>query len=106
MKWQFSKRTSPVLGLAVVGILALASCGDDSAEPGTDADVAFTSQEPSPFIDPENVLLAGLILTIGDIDRAVAEGLVNPLEVDAAVEAMDQGTMEDWVGRTAGEDDQ
>jgi hypothetical protein len=91
------KQTSRILGLLVVGIVALASCGDDSSDESSVTPDAVAVTASTPFVDPERVVLAGLLLTVGDVDRAVAEGLVNPMEVDAAVSAIDDGNMREWV---------
>jgi hypothetical protein len=50
--------------------------------------------------DPLRVLLAVVVLTTGDVDAAVADGLITPAEVDAASAALDAtGTeaLEAWV---------
>lgn len=47
-------------------------------------------------VRPERVLLAAAIIASGDIDDAVAEGLVTPDEVDAAVEAIENDDLARW----------
>lgn len=49
--------------------------------------------------DPVRVLVAVTVLTTGDVEAAVAEGLLTPEEVDAASRAIEDGTVQDWIDR-------
>ena len=89
------KRSRGVVSVLAAAVLVLASCGDDDESSETQESVPSTLANP--FVDPEDVLVAGILLTIGDIDRAVASGLVNPEEVDTAIAALEAGTMADWL---------
>ena len=46
--------------------------------------------------NPTRVLLAAVILASGDIERALTEGLVTSIDVDAAVAAVKDGTLNAW----------
>lgn len=49
--------------------------------------------------DPVQVLVAVTVLTTGDVEAAIAEGLLTPEEVDAAERALADGTVQDWIER-------
>ncbi len=91
------------IAVAAVCVLTLAACGNDDAGNTTTTTVpasSDTTTAPSDVVvDPERVLLAATILEIGDIDAALAEGLVTPDDVDEAIEAVDNGTIDEWVER-------
>lgn len=104
-------------GLALVTI-TLAGCTDatdvsdePTSAPEVDAGVTDDAPEPSDddggmsdvlpdtmdgALDPVRVALALVLLDAGDIEAAVAEGLVDPAEVDAAERALTDGTAQDW----------
>lgn len=48
-------------------------------------------------LDPNGVLLAAIIIMNGDVEQAVAAGVLRPVEVDVALLAMSSGTLDDWV---------
>jgi hypothetical protein len=52
--------------------------------------------------DPVRVLVAVTVLTTGDVEAAVAEGLLTPEEVDAAERAIADDTVADWIERAEG----
>lgn len=53
--------------------------------------------EPTGYdIDPLGVLLAAIIILTGDVESAVATGLVRPVEVDVALLALSSGALDDW----------
>lgn len=97
------RRHTLKIAVVVACTLALAACGDDDGRDGTSTTVpasSDTTTAPSDrVVDPERVLLAATILEFGDIDAALAEGLVTPDDVDEAIEAVDDGTIEEWVDR-------
>ena len=98
---------------------ALAACGgsDDSAdttvatsvttdavEGGDTTTVAPDSDDTSApavveteQVSARGVVLASVLLVEGDVEQAVADGRVTPAEVDAAVAAIESGTLEAWV---------
>lgn len=47
-------------------------------------------------IDPLGVLLAAIIILTGDVESAVATGLVRPIEVDVALLAISSRALDDW----------
>lgn len=95
------RRTIPVLLLTLV---AAVGCNGDQ---GGDARDGATSAGPSTSgtttgsidpeaLDPLQVLLGVVVLTAGDVDAAVAEGLVSPAELDAARSALADGDVMLW----------
>ena len=50
-------------------------------------------------VDPVRVVLAFVLMSTGDIEAAVAEGLVTPDEVAIAVQSLEDGTVQDWIDR-------
>ncbi|MGA1053607.1 MAG: hypothetical protein ACO3WU_15060 [Ilumatobacteraceae bacterium] len=106
--------TAPVLAAALIGC----SSGDEATTTTTvDAGPASTATSVPPAdtdaptnsavvvdldlgelldVRPERVLLAAAIIATGDIDDAVAEGLVSPAEVDAAIEAIENRDLARW----------
>lgn len=100
---------SSLVALAV-GALAISACStedepmasvpDSTMSPSTDAPADSTPPEASNL--PEDVTAAGVILAAtliasGNIDDAVASGLVTPAEVDEARAAIENGTLDRWV---------
>ena len=87
--------------LVVACGLTLVACGSDQSSDDTSVsvpdDATTTTVAPNDTVDADNVLLAVALLEIGDIDAALAEGLVNPDEVDAASQAFDDGTLDGWI---------
>ncbi|MFZ9018394.1 MAG: hypothetical protein ACO23O_15535 [Ilumatobacteraceae bacterium] len=105
--------TAPVLAAALIGC----SSGDEATTtttvdagpppatsvPPADTDAPTNSAvvvdlDLGELLDvrPERVLLAAAIIATGDIDDAVAEGLVSPAEVDAAIEAIENRDLARW----------
>lgn len=50
-------------------------------------------------VDPVRVVLAFVLMSTGDIESAVAEGLVTPDEVAVAVQSLEEGTVQQWIDR-------
>lgn len=93
-------RRKVIVVAALMGI-ALTSCGSDSSsseESGVDSTVVVvtTTVAEDGVVNPERVLLAAMIIAVGDIDLAIAEGLVSPDEADAATKALADGTLSEW----------
>jgi hypothetical protein len=97
--------------VALVGV----GCSDDSdpvstapetvAPPSSDApaDTSMTSDESLPEdVTPSGVLLAATLIASGNVDDAVASGLVTPDEVDEAIAAIEAGTLDRWVALAEG----
>lgn len=99
--------------IAAVAVLALSACsGDDT----TSATTAPTTQAPASASDTTTpaitvaesadvsalgVVLAAVLLAEGDVEQAVSDGLVTVAEVDAAVAAIRDDTMDQWVALAA-----
>ena len=92
--------------LIAIGVtLVLATgCGDSSSEsPATTSTIvttsttaATTSVSESDQVSAIGVLFAALVLRDGDIEQAVADGLVTVQEVDNATTAIKEGTLSEW----------
>lgn len=107
--------------LAVTALISfVAGCGDDgNGSPATtpapttssnSTSVASTSTTPSSVPDGDEeaveatgVVLAAVLLAAGDVEAAVAAGLVSPSEVDQAALAVEAGTMATWIDRAMDE---
>jgi hypothetical protein len=92
--------------IAVVASLSvLSGCGsDDDGDGGsigddTSAVVDVLPDGVSDDVQSDKVLLAAVLLAAGDVDTALSEGLVTAEEVDRAAEALDTGTLNDWMDR-------
>lgn len=93
--------------IAVVATMsALSACGsDDSEDDGgsvgddTSAVVDVLPDGVPDDVEPDKVLLAAVLLAAGDVDTALSEGLITAEEVDRAAEALDAGTLNDWMVR-------
>jgi hypothetical protein len=90
----------------LASLTALSACGsDDSEDEGgsvgddTSAVVDVLPDGVPDDIQPDKVLLAAVLLAAGDVDTALSEGLVTAEEVDRAAEALDTGTLNDWMDR-------
>lgn len=83
------KMTVPALLL----VPAVASCSQNSSDTTT-----TISTTPLLYSDanPARVLLAAVILASGDIEKAIIEGLVTSLDVDAAAAAIKNGNLNAW----------
>ena len=86
---------SRMLSTLVIPVLlcvpVLASCSQDSNEITTTTTTVFLSDA-----NPTRVLLAAVILSSGDIEKALTEGLVTSIDVDAAAAAIQEGTLDAW----------
>ena len=95
MSHRIAKAVLPILLL----VPALASCSQNSNESiGSTTTTLFLSDA-----NPARVLLAAVILTSGDIEKAIIEGLVTSIDVDAAVAAIKDGTLNAWRERAEAE---
>lgn len=70
----------------------LGSCSQDNNEDNnTSTTTSFISDA-----NPARVLLAAVILASGDIEKALLDGLVTAADVDAATDAIKNGTLDSW----------
>lgn len=91
--------------LVVVCGLALAACSSDQSSDNTSVSIpddTTTTVVPDDTVDADNVLLAVALLEIGDVDAAIADGIVNPDEVDAAALSVAEGTLDGWINLADG----
>ena len=55
------------------------------------------ASELSEDVTPVGVIAAAVLIATGDIEAAMADGLVTPAEVEVAADAIENGTLVDWV---------
>jgi hypothetical protein len=88
---------SHLLAKFVIPVLLLfplvTSCSQDNNETdiSTSTTIVFLNGA-----NPTRVLLAAVILASGDIEKAITEGLVTSIDVDAATAAIKNGTLDAW----------
>lgn len=99
MKNSLLARSVAAVLLAGIAVTGLAAC---DAPPTAAGREILTQQLPND-VTAKGVVLAGVIMQSGDIDKAVGAGLVTPAEVDTAKKAIDNGTMKYWAQRAAAE---
>ncbi|GEM_PF-5716391 len=90
-----------------VGLPSVAA-GPEESTPAILPDESDEQHESDPTAEPEgsvsgidaaNVIAAALVIAAGgDIEQAILEGQFTIAEVDAAVEAIESGTLGDYVG--------
>lgn len=108
-------RTSAVLCAGAMSIIG-AACSDDSepitttpdsvVTPSTDAPVDSTvagETELPDDVTASGVLLAATLIASGNVQDAVASGLVTPAEVDEAIAAIESDTLDRWVALAEGQ---
>jgi hypothetical protein len=86
---------------SVASVMLLSACGSGD---GTSADTTVTGAIASDILTgdlasdltPKGVLLAAVILAAGDIEDALVAGRVTVPEVEAAREAIANGTLDLW----------
>ena len=101
--------TYSVAALAV-GALTISACStddeptasvpDSTMSPSTDAPADSTAPVATELPDDvraAGVILAATLIATGNIDDAVASGLVSPAEVDEARKAIESGSLDRWV---------
>ena len=94
------RRWSVVVSIATLSVVA--ACGSDDGEsdrtPSGDDTSATVDVSPD-GVEPDKVILASVLLAVGDVDVALAEGLVTADEVDQAASALEDGTLDVWMDR-------
>lgn len=82
-----------------LSVALIAGCGDsnNSSQSSTTSVAATTTSIATTSAQSTRVLLGGLLLAVGDIDEAVANGFVTPEEAELAVAAIENGTMAAYV---------
>lgn len=89
------RRASLAVLAALLTALAVTAC---SAEETPEPHPTLTRELPSD-LSARGVLLAAVLLSEGDVERAVADGLVTPAEVDEAIRAIEGGELDVWAER-------
>ena len=89
----------------VISVGFLAACSSEVSEEAPTPEIVQAPSVETPEIplevpegvDPVRVVLAFVVLSAGEIEAAISEGLVSPEEVAIAVTAVDDGTIQDWI---------
>ena len=90
-------RASLAVSIVAIVALALTACaGVTDAAPSPHP--ILTSALPSD-LTARGVLLAAVLLSDGDVEQAVADGLVTPAEVDEAIRAIEADELDVWAQR-------
>ena len=104
------------LAAMTAAVVLVAACGDDgngspvtTTAPTTSSSSTSSTSTSTPStsvpdgdeeaVEATGVVLAALLLAAGDVETAVAAGLVSPAEVDQAALAIETGTMVTWIDR-------
>lgn len=92
------------VAVSIASMSMMAACGSDDSDsesaqttPGDDTS-AVVDVSPD-GVEPDKVILASVLLAVGDVDLALAEGLVTTDEVDEAATALEDGTLDVWMDR-------
>lgn len=107
-----SRSTRGTTALILCSFIAL-SCSDSDVpapvetNPVAETDVVDStlalSEDLPEDVTAAGVLLAATLIAAGDIEAAVASGLVSPAEVDEAKAAIEAGTLDRWVALAQGD---
>ena len=74
---------------------------DDTTE-GTVEGAGVGEIEVSATVSPDGVIAAAVLLAEGDVEQAIADGLVTVDEVDMAVRAIQRGELGAWLTAAGG----
>ena len=74
---------------------------DDTTE-GTVEGAGVGDVEVSATVSPDGVIAAAVLLAEGDVEQAIADGLVTVEEVDIAVRAIERGELAAWLTAAGG----
>lgn len=98
------KKAIAVLSLSSLTVVLMAGCASAPLSESLAEEPAVVEQvekvatlELPDGSTAEGVVLAAFLLNSGDISRAIEEGLVTPEEVDLALAAIEDNTLQDWV---------
>lgn len=92
-RWRFAVSST----LVALSLAVTTSCSGESA---TDAR-SDRAGDAAVILAPERVLLAAIVLTVGDLERALEAGVVTPDELDVASRELAADTLDDWWERSA-----
>lgn len=90
-------RASLAASIALLATLGVAGCAS-ATEPAPSPHPTLLRELPSD-LTARGVLLAAVLLSEGDVERAVADGLVTPAEVDEAIRAIEREELDVWAQR-------
>ncbi|GAA1702750.1 hypothetical protein GCM10009792_23680 [Microcella alkalica] len=79
-------------------LVALAGCA--SATEAAPSPHPTLERELPSDLTARGVLIAAVLLSEGDVERGVADGLVTPAEVDEAIRAIERDELDVWVQRS------
>ncbi len=88
------RNRSGLLHVVLAGFVVAGLLSGCTAVPA--ASVTNTEVRAPDSITAKGVILAAVLLSTADITASIAEGLVTPAEVDAAQEAIKDGTLDEW----------
>ena len=90
-------RASLAASIGLLAALTLVGCaGEPEAAPSPHPTL---ERELPSDLSARGVLLAAVLLSEGDVERAVADGLVTPAEVDEAIRAIEREELDVWAQR-------
>ena len=95
------RRTTALLALLVVTQLGCTPAEEEAEPPAATDTTAVMTPEASEAL---RVLLAVVVLVAGDVDAALAEGIVTPAELDRADRAIVEGRVDELVRTAAASD--
>lgn len=81
------------VSLLMIPLFVSACGGQDDGQDLPDDETEITLEGDAMA---SRVLLAAILLATGDIDKAIVDGLVTPADVEAAVNALENGTLDAW----------
>lgn len=95
-------KSALVATAALTVVLGTTACATtEPAEPKSESSI-LTRELPAD-VSAKGVVLAGVLLGSSDIEVSVVEGLVTPAEVAEAQQAIEDGTLDQWVERAESE---
>lgn len=80
----------------LIGVLS--GCSVNTEQNQVQSKIISSIPDPLPAdVSPGGVVLAALLIKTSDITKAVANGLVTPAEVDFALAAIKNDSLQEWV---------
>jgi len=95
------RRTTALLALLAVTLVGCTPTEEEAGPPAAVDTTAVMTPEASKAL---RVLFAVVVLVAGDVDAALAEGVVTPAELDRADRAIVEGRVDALVRTAAGTD--
>lgn len=90
-----------ISAIVISSVVLLTGCSSSSTTESSQSPTAsaILTMELPDDVTAKGVVLAAVIMKAGNVEEAVANGLVTPAEVDYALEAVEFGLLEDWKNR-------